>query len=285
MDLGLILLRLAHVVAGAAWVGGAFVMILLVTRTARLRGADGDAFMTTLLTQGKAARYFEIAAVTTVLAGGLLYFRASGGFQIEWITSPSGIGFTIGAVAAIVSLVWGGVVVGPAGKRAAAIEAEVAATGGRRHGSPYLRARRDPPQARHLRRWPISPCWARPWSRWRPRATGDPRRGRRHCPPVAPYHDGERLPRRRPADAPRRDLDRRPAFDHPRRRAPGRRRARHRRRGGLPIDRDPRSRLDRGVLDGRGDDGRGPVDRLGGEPGARSAQRQHPGPVHGAQPR
>ena len=54
MDLGLILLRLAHIVAGAAWVGGAFVMILLVTGTARLRGADGDAFMTTLLTQGKA---------------------------------------------------------------------------------------------------------------------------------------------------------------------------------------------------------------------------------------
>ena len=151
MDFGLILLRLAHVVAGAAWVGGAFVMILLVTRTARLRGADGDAFMTTLLTQGKAARYFEIAAVTTVLAGGLLYFRASGGFQIEWITSPSGIGFTIGAVAAIVSLVWGGVVVGPAGKRAAAIEAEVAADRWRRDGGPYLRARRDPPQARHLR--------------------------------------------------------------------------------------------------------------------------------------
>ena len=130
MDLGLILLRLAHVVAGAAWVGGAFVMILLVTRTAQLRGADGDAFMTTLLTQGKAARYFEIAAVTTVLAGGLLYFRASSGFQLAWITSPSGIGFTIGALAAVVSLVWGGLMVGPAGKRAAVLQAEVVAAGG-----------------------------------------------------------------------------------------------------------------------------------------------------------
>lgn len=130
MDLGLIALRLAHVVAGAAWVGGAFVMILLVTRTAKMRGADGDAFITTLLTEGKAARYFEIAAITTVLAGGLLYFRASGGFQIAWITSPSGIGFTIGATAAIVSLVWGGLIVGPAGKRAAAIQADVVAAGG-----------------------------------------------------------------------------------------------------------------------------------------------------------
>jgi hypothetical protein len=130
MDLGLIALRLAHVVAGAAWVGGAFVMILLVTRTARLRGADGDVFMSTLLTEGKAARYFELAALTTVVAGSLLYWRASGGLQLGWITSPTGIGFTVGALAAIVSLAWGGTMVGPAGKRAAAIEAEVKAAGG-----------------------------------------------------------------------------------------------------------------------------------------------------------
>ena len=130
MPFDLIALRLAHVVAGAAWVGGAFVMILIVTRTARLRGADGDAFMSTLLTKGNAARYFELAAVTTVIAGGLLYWRASSGLQLAWITSPSGIGFSIGATAAILSLVWGGLVVGPNGKRAAAIEADVAAAGG-----------------------------------------------------------------------------------------------------------------------------------------------------------
>ena len=130
MPLDLIALRLAHVVAGAAWVGGAFVMILLVSRTVRLRGSDGEAFMTSLLTEGKAARYFELASLTTVVAGGLLYWRASSGLQLAWITSPSGIGFTIGATAAIVSLVWGGLMVGPAGKRAAAIQAEIAAAGG-----------------------------------------------------------------------------------------------------------------------------------------------------------
>jgi hypothetical protein len=130
MDIGLITLRLAHVVAGAAWVGGAFVMILLVSRTARLRGADGDVFMSTLLTEGKAARYFELAALITVVAGSLLYWRASGGLQLGWISSPTGIAFTIGAAAAIASLVWGGTMVGPAGKRAAVIEAEVSAADG-----------------------------------------------------------------------------------------------------------------------------------------------------------
>ena len=130
MPLDLIALRLAHVVAGAAWVGGAFVMILLVTRTARLRGADGDVFMSTLLTEGKAARYFEAAALTTVVAGALLYWRASDGLQLALITSPTGLAFTVGAAAAIISLAWGGLMVGPAGKRAKVIQDEIAAAGG-----------------------------------------------------------------------------------------------------------------------------------------------------------
>jgi hypothetical protein len=130
MDAGLVALRLAHVVAGAAWVGGAFTMILLVTRTARLRGPDGDLFMSTLLTEGKAARYFELAALTTVVAGSLLYWRASNGLQLSWVTSGTGIAFSIGAGAAIVSLIWGGLAVGPAGKRAKAIQDEIEAAGG-----------------------------------------------------------------------------------------------------------------------------------------------------------
>lgn len=130
MPLDLLALRIAHIIAGAAWVGGAFAMILLVSKTARLRGTDGDVFMSTLLTEGKAARYFEIAALTTVVAGSLLYWRASSGLQLAWITSPTGIAFTIGALAAFVSLAWGGLMVGPAGKRAKAIEDEVAGSGG-----------------------------------------------------------------------------------------------------------------------------------------------------------
>ena len=129
MSLDLIALRLAHVIAGVAWVGGAFLMILLVSRTARRRGDEGELFLTSLLTEGKAAHYFELAAVTTVVAGGLLYWRASSGLQLGWITSASGIGFTIGAVAAVVSLAWGGMLVGPAGKRAADIQVNIAAAG------------------------------------------------------------------------------------------------------------------------------------------------------------
>ena len=44
------------------------------------------------------------AGIVTVVAGALLYFRDSGGLNPAWITSPTGLGFTIGAIAAIVSL-------------------------------------------------------------------------------------------------------------------------------------------------------------------------------------
>lgn len=130
MDPVLIALRLAHVVAGASWVGGAFLMILIVTRTARLSGAQGEEFFGRLMTVGRGARYFELIAVTTVIAGLLLYVRASQGLQLAWITSPTGIGFTVGALAAIVSLTWGGTMVGPTTKRLQAIGSEISAAGG-----------------------------------------------------------------------------------------------------------------------------------------------------------
>lgn len=130
MDLGLIALRLAHVVAGASWVGGAFLMILVVTRTAKLTGKSGEDFLGQAMSIGRGARYFEIVAVTTVVAGALLYWRASSGLQLGWIASPTGVAFTLGALAAIASLVWGGTMVGPTTKKMLGIGQEIAVAGG-----------------------------------------------------------------------------------------------------------------------------------------------------------
>jgi hypothetical protein len=130
MDLGLVVLRLAHVVAGASWVGGAFLMILVVSRTAKLSGAQGEEFFSRLMTVGRGAKYFELIALTTVVAGALLYFRASNGFQLAWIATPTGIGFTIGAVAAVVSLLWGGTMVGPTTAKLHALGVQIATAGG-----------------------------------------------------------------------------------------------------------------------------------------------------------
>lgn len=130
MDLGLVLLRLAHVVAGISWAGGVFLMIFVVNRTARLSGVQGQEFVSRVMTIGRGAKYFELLSITTVVAGVLLYWRASAGLQVGWVTSPTGLAFTAGAIAAIVSLVLGGAVVGPTTSRMAAIGAAVASAGG-----------------------------------------------------------------------------------------------------------------------------------------------------------
>jgi hypothetical protein len=73
---------------------------------------------------------FPIAAALTVLGGAILYWRDSDGLQWSWISSPTGIGFTVGAVAAVVSLVWGGTMVGPTTRKLEAIGVEIASSGG-----------------------------------------------------------------------------------------------------------------------------------------------------------
>jgi hypothetical protein len=56
--------------------------------------------------------FFPIVAALTILSGAGLYWRASGGLQAAWITSPSGLAFTIGGLAAIASFVGGLVLIG-----------------------------------------------------------------------------------------------------------------------------------------------------------------------------
>jgi hypothetical protein len=68
-------------------------------------GADGQKFMRQLTKRRRLPEFVTAAAVTNLVAGGLLYWRVSGGFQAGWILSPMGIGFTIGALAAIMAAV------------------------------------------------------------------------------------------------------------------------------------------------------------------------------------
>ena len=74
--------------------------------TAHAAGQEGSRFMQRL----GASRFtpmMTLAAPLNVLAGLLLYYNDSAGFRIEWILSPTGIGFTIGALAGLVAFVIG----------------------------------------------------------------------------------------------------------------------------------------------------------------------------------
>jgi hypothetical protein len=70
--------------------------------------------------------FFPIVAALTILSGAGLYWRASGGLQAAWITSPSGLAFTIGGLAAVAAFVGGLVLIGPSLAAQTAVQTELA---------------------------------------------------------------------------------------------------------------------------------------------------------------
>jgi hypothetical protein len=129
-DVYLVVLRIVHVLAGAFWAGSAITVFLFLQPTAREVGPAAGPFMTHL---GQKKRLPDItlgAAGLTILAGLLMYWRVSDGFDGDWITSAYGLAITIGALCAIGAVILGGAVVRPSMLRAGAIAQEAAASGG-----------------------------------------------------------------------------------------------------------------------------------------------------------
>ena len=56
-----------------------------------------------LMNRRRTVLFFPIVAAVTILSGAALYWRHSAGLQPAWISTPSGLAFTIGALAAIAS--------------------------------------------------------------------------------------------------------------------------------------------------------------------------------------
>jgi uncharacterized membrane protein len=130
MDIFVILLRIIHIVAGVFWVGAALTGTFFLAPAARSSGQEGQKFIQTLMERLRFRAAISVAAILTILAGFLLYARDSGGFQQSWITSSVGLGFTIGALAGIASLLYGAVVMGPTGKKFGELAEAIQAQGG-----------------------------------------------------------------------------------------------------------------------------------------------------------
>ncbi len=129
MDIGMIVLRLIHIFSGVFWVGSLLVVTGFLQPAAASAGAEGGRFMQRLFNQTRFGPVQGIAGALTVLSGLLMYLRDSAGLQLAWITSPSGLVLTIGALAGILAGVVGAALAGPAGTRLAALARELQASG------------------------------------------------------------------------------------------------------------------------------------------------------------
>jgi cytochrome b subunit of formate dehydrogenase len=124
------ILRLIHIFSGVFWAGVGLMMAGFVNPSAKAVGPESGKFMQQLARQNRFPLLVEVAALLTILSGFWLYWLVSGGFQVNWITSKTGLFLTIGGVVTIVAYALGYVFQKPAVKRMAALGQEIQAAGG-----------------------------------------------------------------------------------------------------------------------------------------------------------
>jgi hypothetical protein len=103
MNIAIALLRLIHIFAGVFWAGSVFALSRFIEPAAAATAPESNKFMQRL-TSGGFTVALTAAGPLTVLAGLLLYWNDSGGLQNGWITTPTGLGFTVGAIGGLVAL-------------------------------------------------------------------------------------------------------------------------------------------------------------------------------------
>ena len=130
MDVLLIFFRIVHVGSAMTWFGGTIVAAFFLQPTVEALGAAGQPFMDHLMNRTKLGIMFPIVSALTVLSGAVLFWRDSGGLQLTWITTPTGLAFTIGGLAAIIAFVGGGILVGPGIAEQTTVRSELAAGDG-----------------------------------------------------------------------------------------------------------------------------------------------------------
>jgi len=129
MDVLMIVLRLIHILSGVFWAGTAFFFVSFLEPTVEAAGPEGGKFMQKLA-QTRFAIALSMAGLLTVLSGLLMYWRDSGGFQVAWITTPTGLAFAVGGLAGILAFLIGFFVSRPAVARMTVIGQQAQAAGG-----------------------------------------------------------------------------------------------------------------------------------------------------------
>ena len=126
MDVLLIAMRIIHVGSAMIWFGGAIMGSFFLQPTAAALGASGQPFMEHLMNRRRMGIFFPVVAGLTILSGAVLFWRDSQGLQLTWITSPTGLAFTVGGLAAIAAFVGGAVLIGPGIAEQTAVKGELA---------------------------------------------------------------------------------------------------------------------------------------------------------------
>ena len=103
----MIVLRWLHIVSGILWVGAAVMLTFFVSPAVQATQESGQKFMGYLMQNTKFNQFIIGTALTTVVAGLILYGIDSNWFTSGWMISGPGIGFGLGGVFGLLGLHFG----------------------------------------------------------------------------------------------------------------------------------------------------------------------------------
>ena len=106
-----LVLRAAHVLLAALWLGAAFMLMVFVLPAVRDVGPGGGQFMQTLQRR-KLHAFMALAATLTVLTGIWLYWRFTSGLDADVVLGPGGLAFGIGGICGLLAMILGGAILG-----------------------------------------------------------------------------------------------------------------------------------------------------------------------------
>ena len=107
MNYLILALRLIHIIGGVFWVGSSVMFKFYISPTIAATADSGQKFIAHLVTKTRLTSAITGSAVLTVLAGAALYWIDSQGLTSLWKSSGPGLGFGLGALFALVGLVFG----------------------------------------------------------------------------------------------------------------------------------------------------------------------------------
>jgi len=122
-----LVLRAAHVLCAAVWIGSTFYIALLLSPAVEDAGPAGGQIMMGLDRRGL-HRYMAIVSMTTIVSGVYLLWRFTGGFDPGVIATHAGIVFGVGGSSGLLAGIIGATVVGRSGSQVMAIMKEAAGT-------------------------------------------------------------------------------------------------------------------------------------------------------------
>lgn len=131
-DLFFVVFRFLHIVAGALWVGSAFMFGAFIGPSAAEVAPTAGPLFGVLVHKRKLPKVIEGLGSVTVLAGWIMWLKRMdeyGGIG-NWLDSTFGLVLTIGAVLATIAFVIGWLGVGRNVERLVALGEQVAAGGG-----------------------------------------------------------------------------------------------------------------------------------------------------------